>query len=55
MKLNVEDINSDKMIDWQASLQWRLCVTDATEPSVKNAVVWRDSMSQSLPTHTTHS
>ncbi len=35
MKWNVEDVNSDKMIDSD-----RLSVTDATEPSVKDTVVW---------------
>ncbi len=45
MKWNVEDVNSDKMID-RPVYSDRVRVTDA--------VVWRDSMSQSLPTLLLH-
>ncbi len=49
----MEDVNSDKMID-RPVYSDRLHVTDATEPSVNDAVVWRDSMSQNLPTLLLH-
>ncbi len=39
MKWNVEDVNSDKMID-RPVYSDRLSVTDATEPFVKDTVVW---------------
>ncbi len=42
-----------KMIDRQVYSD-RLRVTDATELSVKDAVVGRDSMSQSMPTLLPH-
>ncbi len=45
MKWNVEDVNRDKMID-RPVYSDRVRVTDA--------VVWRDSMSQSLPTLLLH-
>ncbi len=51
MKWNVEDGNSDKRIDRPV---YRLRVTDATEPSVKDVVVWLDSISQSLHTILLH-
>ncbi len=53
MKWNVEDVNSDEMID-RPVYSDRLRVTGATERFVKDAVVWRDSMSQSLPTLLLH-
>ncbi len=49
----MEDVNSDKIID-KPVYSDRLRVTDATEPSVKDTVVWPDSMSQSLPTLLLH-
>ncbi len=53
MKWNVEDDNRDKMID-RPVYSDRGLVTDPTGLSVKDAVVWHDSMSQSLPTLLLH-
>ncbi len=43
----MEDVNSDKMID-RPVYSNRVHVTDVTDLSVKDAVVWRDGMSQNL-------